>query len=351
MVVHGSIDGEPETLVVQLAQEVRNEVLALVVRNSKNGKWKEVSKDLSEKVMSEFSSSEFSIGEISDVVKKIYKGLTDSSVDTMAEWAEAYGMTKCVPDSIMTDEKSIHLSGNQKNALQYFADRQDFIEDCIKHCAERATGGKMVFGISFFDLIMRKPSSITYIVYNLFDSVKDKRNPNVLYAVINECREETEKYKQCMNEFVSSGKVVKVKKFTADKALGILDDCSASVRQFFVTAFDNGTLDLDELTEESFRMLVDLRSKISSVTSEFFLKKLGCKGRLSDVAFELKDIGIIGVNDQSLALFDDSLMNFVLEGDSRIAKSDEDVNALKQNLSDIDALLDTLIPIGGKISE
>ena len=122
-------------------------------------------------------------------------------------------------------------------------------------------------------------------------------------------------------------------------------ESSQACINFFDSLLRSGSLELKYVSATDLDQMIYLFEMINQFNQSGFTEL--CSRRVIGSSYdELNAIGICGINDNSLDLFYDAISNKVFNEIINVEKSEEEVKAIYHDLDDIDALLDTLIPIG-----
>lgn len=346
-VVDGCIAGADPTTSALLIAEIRMKVVEKVFKQVKRGKFKKVPDDLLSLIKKDVSGT-FEMGDLRKIVNRIFSDLEDSVVDESEEWAKSFGLKKVCPSKLVIDSKVIVLDDEQKALFNYFSNKKDLIKECIKSCSSGVVDDDVIFGIAAFDLVSRKPTSIRYIVQNYFDLIKDKRDSAYLLNLIENCKHEMKNLDKFFSEIVvQSDSVASKEALTLTDVNTVLKGVNSECRDYFLQAFDNHSLELSDLSKDSLDMLIDLFQRTQAFCKEDVERLIGI--RIKDwktFVSSACDICIYGLNDCSFDLFKIAVKNTILETNSMMLKSAEEMQQWRICMRDVNALLKTLGPIG-----
>lgn len=347
---HGKSSSLSEIEMAQLGAEIRSKLIALVLKKEKMGKSKKLPENLTVYISDVMKEKSFSVAEISDFVKRLYRGLEDSDVKTTGDWVKVAEAKRVLPDAIDLTDRRITLSAEQKAMLQFVIDRKSLIQKCIEFCSNNVTNDEMIFNVSFFELILRKASSFGFMVLNRFEEVKDKRSKSFLLGAAEQCKAEADKFSACFKKYVNANEVDGIK--DVRDLLFSMHDVPDWCRDYFAGLITHGEIDCSGLNNENLQVMIEVLQCIQRLDKESVERKIDCKIEDWDSwILEMCDLGVCGLNDKSLVLFDDAVRNTVFGGKMQVTKSPEDYAEIESVLANVYALLDTLRPIGEVLDE
>lgn len=274
--------------------------------------------------------------------------LTKSDIPTFCQYFE---LQKTIPDSVIFDGNKIVLSDIDKSFLRFLINSRDFIFDCIR--AIKITRHKEIpiFDTTFHSFIRRKPTSLYYTVMKKFDYVKTT-NAAHLRTTLNESRNYLAVLKECMSEYLIVGNEEKNVLTDNDYQMAI-NSYDASKALFFSSLRDDKYLYVENLLEEDLEILSKMYDIIATLNCKFFSKQLGCSINQRDfleLDKKMQAIGVYGLNLFSMNLFKEFIRSVMLITTDKIQKSEEEMEELNRVVSDVQALLDSMISIGGDLN-
>jgi len=347
-----AISGADTLTNVLFETELCCRAIELAMKYEARGEFFKLPQDLRGWLKGVFSGRQCHIGEINKVLREAIKDTGACSESVIPSIAEKYGLKRTCPEFYWDGDRRVRLSETQKAVWQYYSDAAGMIAECIDKCSGQADDEETIFGVSFFDLIKRKPVSIKYSVINVFQRAKERQYAKLLPDCRDECIREIQKYRDA---------ILKNVEFGNEKADAIISDAgleeifsvgSASCQSFFKGLIQDGRLPLPDLQTADLQMLVEIYSRIERFEMVGFGTAFGVEcGDVDSFISECCGIGICGLNYCSFDLFEDAVMNISLSEKGKIRKSSQDLQELSFHLNDISALLDTLIPIGTHIAE
>lgn len=340
-VVNGSIDGADDFFSVQLRSELVFRCLEEMVKREQRGDYRECSA-LESSVNRMLASESFQLGKIDKIAKSLVKGLPCAKQSSLEGIAEKFRLVRKAPDVIWFGGQKVRLQENECRVWQWFSERADFIDKILKQCYQGRSSEETTFGVPFFDMTKRKPSSLQYKVIDIFDCAKDYRTSHLLVKCIEECSVELAKFKQCLKRYVLSSDSSPI---TMDQNtfVNTLAEQSNECIDFFGNLLSEGTMKYDDYQLEDVEMLCKIFELITA-RSEWD-NIIGVPG----AAEAAKRIGVCGLSEYSLPLFSEAVAGISLMHQGKIKKSPEYVQEIQAVISDIDALLQTLLPVGREI--
>lgn len=343
-VVNGKVQGQSEITCVQLINEIYWKVVRNLVNSLVKGEKKEITKDLRSVVTQRVKELSFSVSDVDRIAKKIARRIPDGSVD-ITQAVKLFNLTMKVPNCIVVDGNTITLTDIQKNFWQYYLDRIDLIQKCIDACGSGVVEEELIFGNSFFYLVDGKRNKVYDIVRSLFYHIRDRRqDPGYLINTIVECTHGIDQFRQCFTKYVNASHTNNAI-VTETEAYARFAESSQACINFFDSLLRSGSLELKYVSATDLDQMIYLFEMINQFNQSGFTEL--CSRKVIGSSYdELNAIGICGINDNSLDLFYDAISNKVFNEIINVEKSEEEVKAIYHDLDDIDALLDTLIPIG-----
>lgn len=281
------------------------------------------------------------------LIRKAVKGMDSASHSNIHELSEEFSLKEKTPGSVWHRGKKVELDENMAAVWEYFHERIDCIRECINRCFSKQLKEETVFGLSFFDLIKCKPVSIKYSVMNVFQRVKDRQYVHLLPECRDTCRAEIGKFRKALLQNVDFENNYLDDDLEWDKIGELLADSSRQCQLFFNGMQKNGELLFSDIRFTDMELLIEIFCLIDRVDIQGVAAVLNVHTDDFDSFCEkCCDIGIHGINSCSMALFRDTITNTLFSERGKIKKSKEDLEELSGHLMDINAFLNTLIPIG-----
>lgn len=342
MITDGCVAGKGDFYNQRLLAEFCNNFLACVITADSRGKFYTIPEDLPGFVKSVLAGKSVKLNEIPKILRRAVKTLPEAASSTLDSVAGRYHLTVKAPDVCYRGSEQIILSEEAKSVWEYFYNRADVIETVIDRCSGKAMTEEITFGVSFFDMVKRKPLSLKYKVIEIFDRAKERQTAHLVSKCIGECAAELKKYKECLMKYVDNPRYCSGAEDSSmlpgdfqEVLAGAGGECVA----FFNSLAKAGKFKYYEYTREHFQMLVEIWQRVTSLDPDAVL---GCKSS-SSVA---EEVCIFGINYYGVELLEDAIGCISLTNKSKVKKDDEDLDAIEGILDDVQALLDTLIPVG-----
>lgn len=320
-----------------------------VTEIARNGVYKECS-NLEQKADVWLSTQSFPITQTSRKVKEFVKGLEDCDSVDADMIASEYGLILGLPDVVVVDGQRRRLTDDEASVLRYFIDRIDDVEWLSERMNGTESKDDVVFGVPFFQLIRRKPESIRYAVLNVFEYVKRGSNAKVLTNLVASVRNDAKWFKEMYQKYVKESSISESSVMTRER---LKDVCSGlDGVEFFECMVQENAIKLEDYSVDTFVLIVSLYERIRSLSDERICEKLGIGMRELDVfGRSMCDFGVCGINSHSVELFRESIGSITLSV-NRTYRPKEIIERVEYILSnEVEALLDTLIPVGGAIGE
>lgn len=342
VITDGCAEGKDDFFNQRLIAEFCNDFLKCVITADGRGKYYSIPKDLPGFVKGVLSGKSVRLKEVSKILRKALKSLPEETVSSLEQLAAKFHLTMKAPDVCCIGEKQVILSKEAKDIWKYFYDRSEVINTVIKECTGKAVSEDVTFGVAFFDMIKRRPLSLKYKVIEIFDRAKERQTAHLVPKCVKECAEELEKYRKCLCKYVDNPRYgtddgesfIMVEDFQE-----ILKASGPECEDFFNRLAKTERFDYHDYTKEYFQMLVEIWKKASQLNPD---SVLGC----SETPSVAEEAGIFGINYFGIELFEDSISCISLTNKSKIKKDDEDLDVIEGILDDVQALIDTLIPVG-----
>lgn len=274
--------------------------------------------------------------------------LTEDDINALVEQLH---LIKSIPDTVIFNENKVKLNSIDKKFLSYLLDSESFIMECIKSVKITKQKEIPIFDTTFHAYVRRKPTSLYYTVLRKFDYAKST-NASYLRTILNEARNDLATLKTCIEDFIIVGREEKeiltdidytniINVFNTDKAL------------FFDSLRLEDYLDVENLLREDLEVLANMYDIVCNLDCTYFSKTLN---ESIDVTLfnkldeHMQAIGIYGLNLSSLFLFKDFIKSVMLITTDKIQKTEEQMEELNTVIDNVQALLDSIVEIGGVIS-
>lgn len=346
-VISGKISGGSEIHNAQLSAEIVIKVVERLIAMEQKGDYRMLPEDFYDVVKMKVAEQPFSIIETKKVARKIARSFASSDTPCVSKKALEMGFMKKAPREIWLNSRHIVLNEQQTAVWNWFSKYLPEIKKYIKSCSGGRLEEETIFGISFFDLIKRKPISIKYSVMNIFQRIKSREFARFLPDCVKECAEEIAKYKEALLKHVDFGKSDEELHLHLHDLDNILQNYSDVGRSLLEQAVQSSSIRLNDYKKSDIEMLAELSDRITHLEIVGIDNILGITIDDYEKFFnDCCDIGIYGLNCCSADLFSDSITNISLSEKGKIRKSTEELSEIMHSLQDITALLSTLIPIG-----
>jgi hypothetical protein len=343
------IDGASEIDNSVFLLEACYKILEKIIDFEEKGDYRKLPSDLKSFVLDTFPQ-EFTLSSFNRVVRKAAKGMGSAAFSNIHELSAEFSLEEKVPASIWHGGKKVELDENMAAVWKYFHERTDSIRECINRCSSKQTDEETIFGLSFFDLIKRKPISIKYSVMDAFQRIKDRQYVHLLPECRDTCRAEIDKFRKALLQNVDFENDCLNDNFDGEEIDMLLSDSSTQCRLFFENLQVSGELLFSDIRSADMKLLIEIFSLIDRTDKQNVAGILGVNTDDFDSFCEqCCDIGIYGINSSSMALFQDTVTNTLFSKRGKIKKSKEDLEELTRHLMDINAFLNTLLPIGTSI--
>lgn len=273
----------------------------------------------------------------------VYTVNSDREYDSFEELEEA----RQADPNVLTDL--------DKKMLQYFISRKDKVVNVLTQIGGVDKSEVTIFGVDFNDIIYRKPSSILYQVSNYFAGIKGTNNAELLLNVCNSVREELRKYKELIESNVETmGSEQQVDVLSPEKFAELKAVLSGDTVEVFERLFWSGEVLHSDLLTTDFSYYDSIMSMCAGVTPELLNEKFDVQLSRDEWYEQFERVcnfGIYGLNVDGKKLFEDQFSTIIVTNSVKAKITADNFTELQRNISDVEALLDTLLPFGVKIVE
>ncbi len=337
---------EDTSLFGRLVTELSVEVLKKVISNAEKGKCVKVPADLRERVQAACESKDFVVEDWKSIVREVVRELPGSTVLDVSEVVESFHLKKTAPKRFYFGQQVTEMTAELQNVWNFYSKREPVIREVLNRISFGYTEEEETFGIPFFNLIHRNPESLRYQVDAVFERAKSRQTARFLPECIEECRCQIDKFKECLKKYVvlegvTNSSVSQIQ--NRDKLYSILKTARVETGGLFDDLMRNGYLKLENFQEDTMEMLVQIADLIFDFQDEGFN---GLWGSSDDVCTKSIGIGVCGLNTESTKLFEEAVKQTIVSERGKIERPGETLKALEFVLNDVDALLETLVPVG-----
>ena len=312
----------------------------------------------------EFIATErFNVSELDTAIRKIVRKFINRRIQNQDKGAIAdfntqlqseFKISAHCPKTIFVDGMQISLTDDEHKVLQYFIDRIDSIDVILSLMSTSSVKTTKLFGVPFVDILQRRPSFLLNVVARTLDA-KKLTKAQFLIKVRNNMLDQLLELKRLFEERI----VIKGSGTNTDfgldlsAALEILDQMDTDVSDI-AKLMEKGSICTENLKEETIFSIVDLYRFAECCTvielNNFFRVDLTISDWESCVE-HFNSLGIYGLNLYTVHLFLEFLTNSTLNLFDKILMKKQTAEDFKDVISEIEALIDSIKPIGGSVSE
>lgn len=339
----GKVSGKDEVFVETLITEITFKVISKIIKSEKKMEFKKVPDDLRGFVAEYVRSNVIPSRELATVSTKIFKALEPGNVPTVSALAVKFHLQRVVPEYVCYGNERTKMTPDLEKIWQYFAERLGVINQIIEWCTVGDVESERVFNVPFFSLIQWKPSSIQYKILDAFSPVEDRQTADLVKDCKERCAEEIQRYRECFDKYVVAKNTVQEEDVLSEEQLVSVLSEERGAASFFVPLFKAGVR-VSDYQEEDLRMLCDIFARIRGLKK--FSKIFGIQMDENSVGEEAVKIGICGLNTYSLELFREAIFGITLVNRGKIEKSPETIAEIEAVIRDVQALLDSIQPVG-----
>lgn len=301
------------------------------------------------------SSVDLDLNNTKSAVIKIAKQFYNASVslddNDCVVLKQSLQLERKIPDVVQVNGIRTTLSGVDKKYLKLLLDSRSFILQCIE--AVKITKQKDIplFDTTFQSYIHCRPTSLYYKVQTRFDYVK-ATNVSFLRTILAETRNDMQKLHKCIDDFVIVGyenQNILTDELFQERLCTFEDD----KRNFFSELYTEEYFHVDDMLCEDLDVLSSMYDIIDNLNLPHISKILGetlTAEQFQTLTDSMCAIGIYGLNLWSLELFKDFIKSVMLITSNKVQKTEEQMTELMLVVNNVQALLDSFIPIGGAIN-
>lgn len=266
--------------------------------------------------------------------------------------AEVFNLVATVPDKILRNGVEVTLGKLEKRYLLYLKENIGYLEECLRSVKISCNADIPIFDTTFQAFIHRKPTSLYYMVVKKFDYLKTN-NVSMLNTVLKESISNLQRLKESVNKYVVADSEAK-DVLTAKQFDEIVSTYDSSKQVFFSNLLKEHYIYVEDLMQGDLALLSELYDCFINFDLIYFANVLGVDS-LSCEDFDLfnskmQQIGVYGLNRCTFELFREFIQSVVLVTTNSISKTEEQLADLNRVLEDVQALLDSIRPIGGDLS-
>lgn len=249
----------------------------------------------------------------------------------------------------------VSFSQEEMKIIEYFLDK-DTIKIILDNLDTFKYNERIVFNTPFRELVCRKPTSLLFLIINKFELVKTKRVKSFLENLVIELKEDLENFKRYFDEEIICDEDCDKRDFEildTKMYFDIINQYKPEKMSFFNDLVLKNYINVSDLRVSDLHNLSSIYDSISLLNRENLnaLFHVNYNNKQWDLfAQKLVKVGICGVNLFSLELFKESVRTISFISMTKFKKTRENIEQFNRIISDIEALLDTIRPIGGAIN-
>ena len=270
------------------------------------------------KIKEIIKDEDFYLSNLTKIYRKVSKELmTGTGGCDYKALAKSFLLNEKVPENLIVNGNSVSFSQEELKVIEFFVSSKETILELLSHLKVKEITENRVFGKTFRELMMRKPTSLYWATQERFDIIKSKNNESFLTSLLKEMRIDLKQFENSLKTEVISKKQYKSGNLSLSNKIYLerINSFSQEKKQFFLGL--NKIFNLNYTRSEW----------------EKFIKSLN-------------QIGICGINLFSMNLFKDSIGNMTFISNYYIVKTDEEILEFKNVLDNIKDLVSTIKPIG-----
>lgn len=300
------------------------------------------------------------VGDARTAARKISRKFVDRRNHTEASLLQEFNRrlkeefkiyTEC-PEIINVEGKEVQLPKEERKVLQYFLDTKDDIDKIVQLFSVSGVYSVEVFGMNFTDLVQRKPAYLMRLALRDLNP-NEATSAQFLTKNRNDFLEQLLYFKTLFQENMASVDENKSFGLSLAEALAILSKGGKNTSDIQNMIYKK-TICLENLDERTLTAVVDMNQYVgmfsASGLNDFFQVGLTADGW--DTLIEhMNAIGVYGFNLYTAYLFQRFLANSTLNMLGKIGITKQRKEEFTYVISELEALIDTLKPIGGRVDE
>lgn len=264
---------------------------------------------------------------------------------------KAFQLEEEILPKIQIDNKEILLNDNEVKIIKWFKNHRDTLNSCLPIMMEKIiTSNQKVFSMPFRDLVFRRPERLISEVVHFYKSAnvstgREKMIKNIRANII----EQLDIFKNLFEENVIQQGTLEEKKFFVVTLNSEVDGESLTILK---RALKNYDLEIENCDEDKLITISKLFDFSRKLTKEFYDEIFNVKMSVSEWDFTIKklnSLGIAGLNFYSTHLFIRSLKAYSFDDKIKIKKSPKEIENYESVLQEINAFLDSQLPLGTEI--
>ena len=265
--------------------------------------------------------------------------------------AKSFLLNEKVPENLIVNGNSVSFSQEELRVIEFFVSSKETILELLSHLKVKEITENRVFGKTFRELMMRKPTSLYWATQERFDIIKSKNNESFLTSLLKEMRIDLKQFENSLKTEVISKKQYKSGNLSLSNKIYLerINSFSQEKKQFFLEIYSLGFVKPDDLVDETFNLLSNIYDVVDCIGILGLNKIFNLNYTRSEwekFIKSLNQIGICGINLFSMNLFKDSIGNMTFISNYYIVKTDEEILEFKNVLDNIKDLVSTIKPIG-----
>lgn len=267
--------------------------------------------------------------------------------DCMKALMSAFKLSIECGDSIKVRGIECKINDVDKKIIQYFLENKNLLEECQSVLSTKNSSYNSSLS-QIYDIANRRPEHLFSIVIKTF---KDTLKDGSVRRVNDKLREEIAEIKRKMRENIEG---VNYNKDSLDKATALrIASSRCGEDSVLYNAVISDELDFTNITAGTMRLLADVYNHLGLFSISGLNEKFGVsldEQSWEDEIAHLREIGFYGINLYTKELFHEFLKTSALCL-SKYVMDNEKIERFRWVFSEIDALLNTIQPIGGVINE
>lgn len=344
-VSHGQVYGckRPQDMaIIDLRNEISIKLAQKTIKGEANGTFvdsvgKNV-RDMFDSVAMDMMRGDFYVSEIDSKISRLYRKMKSENGHSLAEdILREYRHSSVIPPKL-TVSGELTSQGNALDLIhEYFMGRMKDAEKLFDATTASTSEEIKIFGVTLADFLRRDPKYLKILSIQWFKYLSGNRSPHTLINIVDD-------YHNSLNTLIH---IISTSATSIDAK--ITEDTDHEKMRFAVSSeIEN----LEDYTEPELQMLDDLYGKILALAPETIAKKLGIPEDVLKRSLRAAcDVGICGLNTNSLELFLDTMPNVVMADTFTISKSQEYLDKLDRNIEDAKSLLRNIRALGEVIEE
>lgn len=343
-IVHGQVyrcKRPQDMAIIDLKNEISIKLAQKVIKGETNGTFIDTGgknvRDMFDSIAMDMIQGDFYASEIDSRISRLYRKMKSENDHRITEdILREYRHSSVIPPKLMASGE-LTSQGNALDLIhKYFIGRMKDVKKLFDATTASTSEEIKIFGVTLADFLRRDPKYLKILSIQWFKYLSGNRSSHTLINIVDD-------YHNSLNTLIH---------IISTSATSIDAQIKEDKHEKMKFAVSSEIERLEDYTESELQMLDELYGKILALTPETIAKKLGIPEDVLKRSLKAAcDVGICGLNTNSLELFLDTMPNVVMADAFTISKSQEYLDKLNRNIEDAKSLLRNIRALGEVIEE